>query len=317
LDIQIMTMQQSLVVPQPSAFRSFWEFCRPHTIIGTTMAVGVLYILAVVATGHHDAKLLLLSYIAALGVNIYVVGINQLTDIEIDRINKPYLPLASGAFSQPMGLFIVCVALAVSIAVASTQGRFLFGTILAVFALGTAYSLPPFRFKESPFWAASSITVARALIGNIGGYLHYTDRLAGKPSLPVNVLGFVAFMFVFVIVIAIMKDVPDIEGDKRCEVPTLARRLGVDATLQLCRWILTFACVGFAAISLAPSSSLNPLFVLVTHVPIVAAIWIMGRKVNGKNAESVYRYYMTLWKLYYFEFLAFPIAVALSRSGLS
>jgi homogentisate phytyltransferase/homogentisate geranylgeranyltransferase len=281
-------------------------------VIGTTLAVVVLYILATAATGHHDLELMLLSYIAAVGVNIYVVGVNQLTDVEIDRINKPYLPLASGAFDQPTGLAIVCIALAVSISVAATQGPYLFGTILAVFALGTAYSLPPFRFKERPLWAASSITIARALVANIGGYLHYTYRLAGVPSLPVSVLAFVAFMFVFVIVIAIMKDVPDIEGDTHCEVPTLARRLGVDKTLLLCRWILTCACVGFGAISLAASSSLSPLFVLATHVPVVAAIWILGRRVDGKNMTSVYRYYMTLWKLYYIEFLAFPLAVAIA-----
>ncbi len=307
-----MFAQQSTLVPRRSTLRSFWEFCRPHTIIGTTLAVVVLYVLASVATGHQDLKLLVLSYVAAIAVNIYVVGVNQLTDIEIDRINKPYLPLASGAFDERTGLSIVCIALAVAISVAATQGRYLFGTILIVFALGTAYSLPPFRLKEQPFWAASSITFARALVGNLGGYLHYTDRLAGNPSLPVSLLAFVAFMFVFVIVIAIMKDVPDIEGDRQHEVATFAQRLGVDATLRLCRWILTFACVGFAAVSLLVSHSLSPVFVFVTHLPVIALLWFLGRKVDSKDAKSVYSYYMILWKLYYVEFLAFPVGVALA-----
>jgi homogentisate phytyltransferase / homogentisate geranylgeranyltransferase len=307
-----MLVEQSIVASRPSALRSFWEFCRPHTVIGTTMAVVVLYVLASVAAGHQDLKLLVLSYVASIAVNIYVVGINQLTDVEIDRINKPYLPLASGAFDQPTALSIVCIALAVAISVAATQGPYLFGTILSVAALGTAYSLPPFRFKEQPFWAASCITLARALVGNLGGYLHLTDRLTGTASLPPSLLAFVAFMFVFVIVIAIMKDVPDIEGDKQNDVPTLAGRLGVDATLRLCRWILTFACVGFGAVSLAVSSSLNPLIVFATHVPVVAALWILGRKVDSTNMKSVYAYYMKLWKLYYIEFLAFPAGVVLA-----
>ena len=33
----------------------------------------------------------------ALLANVYIVGLNQLSDIEIDRVNKPELPLASGA----------------------------------------------------------------------------------------------------------------------------------------------------------------------------------------------------------------------------
>ena len=306
-------MSQRASTAERDTLRSLWEFCRPHTVIGTSMAVGVLYVLAVLETGRHDWSLLGLSYVAALAVNIYVVGINQLTDIEIDRINKPYLPLASGAFDVPTGLFITCTALAVALSVAATQGPFLFGTVLAVFVLGTAYSLPPFHFKARPFWAAASITIARAVIGNVGGYLHYTYRLTGKPSLPLSVLAFAAFMFVFVIVIAVMKDVPDIEGDRQGGIPTLARRLGAAGTLRLCRWILSVACLGFGVISLVASDALSPVIVFTTHVPVVAAIWIMGRKVDSKNAESIYKYYMSLWKLYYLEFIAFPLAVVLSR----
>ena len=34
--------------------------------------------------------------IPALLMNVCIVGLNQLYDVEIDKINKPYLPLASG-----------------------------------------------------------------------------------------------------------------------------------------------------------------------------------------------------------------------------
>ncbi|KAL1333453.1 probable homogentisate phytyltransferase 1, chloroplastic isoform X4 [Arachis ipaensis] len=45
--------------------------------------------------------------VAALFMNIYIVGLNQLSDIEIDKINKPYLPLASGEYSVGTGVTIV------------------------------------------------------------------------------------------------------------------------------------------------------------------------------------------------------------------
>ena len=307
--------RSTAITASRSALGAFWEFCRPHTIIGTTLAAFVLYALAVAQTGRHDLSLLLLSYLSALAVNIYVVGINQITDVEIDRINKPYLPLASGALDERSALSIVCISLAAAISLAALVGPYMFGTVLIVFALGTAYSLPPFRFKEKPLWAATSITVARAVVGNLGGYLHYTERLTGAPTLPADVVAFVAFMFVFVTVIAIMKDVPDIEGDRLCEVPTLAQRLGVETTLQLCRWILTVACLAFGAVALLASSTLAALFVWAAHVPVIALLWLLGRKVDSKKPESVYRYYMTLWKLYYLEFLSFPVAALLGRAG--
>ncbi|KAG5560972.1 hypothetical protein RHGRI_004107 [Rhododendron griersonianum] len=39
-------------------------------------------------------------------MNLYAVGLNQLTDVEIDKVNKPYLPLASGEISTELGIAI-------------------------------------------------------------------------------------------------------------------------------------------------------------------------------------------------------------------
>jgi len=114
-------------------------------------------------------------------------------------------------------------------------------------------------------------------------------------------------MLVFVVVIAIMKDVPDIEGDQQCDVPTFGPASGVDGTLQLCRWTPHARVRRFGVTSIVASNSLSPLIVLATRTSlVVAAIWITGVKVDSKNAKSVYSYYMMLWRLYYLEFLAIP-----------
>ncbi|OIV95574.1 hypothetical protein TanjilG_22717 [Lupinus angustifolius] len=44
---------------------------------------------------------------AAFCMNIFNCGLNQLCDIEIDKINKPDLPLASGELSVKTGTIIV------------------------------------------------------------------------------------------------------------------------------------------------------------------------------------------------------------------
>ena len=43
---------------------------------------------------------LLQALVPALLMNVSIVGLNQLYDVEIDKINKPYLPLASGEMTQ-------------------------------------------------------------------------------------------------------------------------------------------------------------------------------------------------------------------------
>ena len=50
---------------------------------------------------------LLQAMVPALLMNICIVGLNQIFDVPIDRINKPYLPLASGEFSMRTGQSLV------------------------------------------------------------------------------------------------------------------------------------------------------------------------------------------------------------------
>ena len=50
---------------------------------------------------------LMQALIPALLMNICIVGLNQIFDVPIDRVNKPYLPLASGEFSVRTGTSLV------------------------------------------------------------------------------------------------------------------------------------------------------------------------------------------------------------------
>ena len=49
--------------------------------------------------------------LALLCGNGYIVGINQIYDVDIDAVNKPFLPVAAGELSPTMA-WILCAALA-------------------------------------------------------------------------------------------------------------------------------------------------------------------------------------------------------------
>ncbi len=173
--------------------------------------------------------------------------------------------------------------------------------------------MPPFRLKRLPFFAAASITVARALVLNLGGYATYSAALVGSASLPAHILLFVAFMFGFVIVIALMKDIPDIDGDKQQRIATLVLRIGAARTLLLCRLVLTVCYVGATAAVLLGVRHVNPYVFAISHVCALAAVWGLGARVDSRDQQAVYRYYMFIWKLFYFEFAVFPVACFLAR----
>src|SRR3954471_2690461 len=149
-----------------------WRFARPHTIVGTTLSVLSLYAIAVVQLAGGDLTTglfdLAWTLVAAWCVNVFIVGINQLEDVEIDRINKPFLPVAAGDLSPAAGRRIVVVSAAVPLLLAVTQGAAEAAAGALGLAIGTAYSVPPLRLKRFPALASLSITFVRSVVVNVG-----------------------------------------------------------------------------------------------------------------------------------------------------
>jgi len=292
--------------------RTLWEFSRPHTIIGTALAVCALYVLATHAAQRQDPALWALVLGASLAVNVYVVGLNQLTDVEIDRVSKPHLPLAAGTLRRGGAVAIVAVSGVGALLLAGLQGRYLFAAIAIIAAIGTGYSVPPVRLKRFPLPAAACIIAARAIVANLGVYLAYSAALTGRAQLPAYVVLMVGFMAGFAAVIALMKDIPDVDGDRRHQISTLVLTIGPGRTLRLCQVILTVCYAAVIGAGLAGVPDTNGLVLAVTHAGALAVMWLAGMRVDGADTGAVRRYYMLIWKLFYVEFLVFPLAVLLA-----
>ena len=152
---------------------TLWRFSRPHTIIGSTLSIVAIFFIAArnVLIEGPELQLLLLSLLSALACNIYITGLNQWSDIEVDKINKPWLPIASGELSKKNAFRIVAICGFLSIIITFRFSVFFTGLILLILAIGTAYSLPPLKFKRNHIAAASAIALVRGLLVNVGFYL--------------------------------------------------------------------------------------------------------------------------------------------------
>lgn len=294
--------------------KNFLHFIRVHTVIGTVLSVTALYLLALSFSDFSSLHLWawILTLVSCLGANVYIVGLNQLTDIEIDRINKPWLPLASGEYSQRTGYALIIVSLLISLAIAVYLGKYLLLTVILSLALGTAYSLPPFRLKRFHFWAAFCIIAVRGLIVNLLLFLHFNDLINGLHNLPPVIWLLTATIFVYSIVIAWFKDIPDMEGDRKFQINTLSLRLGAlsvfragNTLIVLTGFILIFLPVIF-------SFSLNTSFFASAHLALLLALLVAGRRVKLREASSVRKYYKFIWGLFFMEYIVFT-AGALSN----
>lgn len=323
-------------VKEPLAWlRAFWKFSRPHTIIGTSLSAAALLAIALsdlpvsVAYGRPGLpgySLLsipiawstvigswLIAWIACLCGNVYIVGLNQVEDIAIDRINKPELPIASGEFTKGHAQRLVLLMGGIAIALALiSQNIYLMLTVGLSLIIGTAYSLPPLRLKRFPFWASVCILVVRGAIVNLGLFLYFATQLGLPAVVPANVWALTLFVLVFSFAIAIFKDIPDLEGDRRFNISTYTLKLGRKKVFSLARWVLT-ACYGGLIIAAPFLPGINAPFLIITQGLSILSFWWLSRRVDldpspTKKDISYPDFYQFIWKLFFTEYLIFPLA---------
>ena len=120
-DFDPNAIQNSVTAIQSGSIRArlaaLYKFTRPHTIRGTILAsiAGTIRALVdtpgAIANANWGAMLprAVIGMIALLLGNAFIVGINQIFDRDIDVLNKPFLPVASGEMSK-RGAWVVVAA---------------------------------------------------------------------------------------------------------------------------------------------------------------------------------------------------------------
>jgi homogentisate phytyltransferase/homogentisate geranylgeranyltransferase len=294
--------------------RDLVRFSRPHTIIATSLQVLTMWLI-VVAPRRPDlssAVLVGLTLSACLALNLFVVGVNQIVDVAIDRVNKPWLPLAAATMSRRSAVGISIGSGLYALLAAAVAGPYLLAIVTLIILIGSAYSLPPLHLKRFPIAAALSIALARGLLANVGLALHY-GQVYGRPVPMALTILIGLFFFGFGVVIALYKDMPDAAGDRMYRIETFTTRLGPARVLGLGRLLLT-ACYALP-ITMALWQLPHPqaIYLLISHALLVAAFWFVSVRVDLTSQRSIGTFYLTLWALFYAEFAVLGL-YAVTRS---
>ncbi|XP_024033817.1 homogentisate phytyltransferase 1, chloroplastic isoform X5 [Citrus clementina] len=264
-----------------NALDAFYRFSRPHTVIGTALSIVSVALLAVEKVSDISPLFftgVLEAIAAALMMNIYIVGLNQLSDIEIDKVNKPYLPLASGEYSFKTGVLIVASFSIMSFWLGWIVGSWpLFWALFTSFVLGTAYSinLPLLRWKRFAVAAAMCILAVRAVVVQLAFYLH-------------------------------MQDVPDLEGDKTFGIRTFTVRLGQKRVFWTCISLLEVAYTVAILVGATSPFAWSKLITVLGHSILALILWNRAKSVDIGSKTAITSCYMFIWKLFYAEYLLIP-----------
>lgn len=290
-----------------------YRFSRPHTVIGTALGIISVSLLAVENLSDISPVFfagMLEAVVAALFMNVYIVGLNQLFDIEIDKVNKPDLPLASGEYSLGAGTAIITASAIMSFGIGWLVGSWpLFWALFISFILGTAYSinLPFLRWKRFAVVAAICILSVRAVIVQLAFFLHmqtFVFRRQANFSRPL--IFATAFMSFFSVVIALFKDIPDIDGDRIFGIRSFSVRLGQQRVFWICIYLLEMAYTVAMVFGATSSCLWSKCITVLGHAILASILWNRASSLGSMTKASITSFYMFVWKLFYAEYLLIP-----------
>jgi 4-hydroxybenzoate polyprenyltransferase len=196
----------------------------------------------------------------------YVVAtcLNDVFDLEVDRINHPGAPdrpLVTGAATPRQLLMLAAVVAAVAVAAAATIGSVAVAIILASLALNLAYSVPPVRLCSRPI--AAPVVLGLAYVA-----LPYLLGLAASGGAPdtydLHVLACFVVLFTGRM---LLKDFRDRRGDAAFGKRTFLLAFGKGATLAA-----VLACVVVGDALLVTVLPVHPFLIAATETYFVAIV---------------------------------------------
>ena len=283
---------------------TLWKFSRPHTIIGSTVSIVVLFLLQGGSPTNHYI-ILLTTLVSALGCNVCITGLNQVIDVELDKINKPDLPIASGELSIATAKKIVIVSGIIAVGAAALLHWVLLLLIVVILILGIAYSVPPIQLKQHHLPAALAITIVRGVLVNIGMALHFSGMFNGSFTIQPVIYPLTIFISAFSLAIAWYKDLPDRAGDAHFGFrtfpllysPKTALYLGAAFVMAAYGWCIYWSYKASESLLMYSLTVLGVAFLL--HV----------KNVRLNEQASIKRFYKLFWVFFFATYISFLLVL--------
>jgi homogentisate phytyltransferase/homogentisate geranylgeranyltransferase len=149
----------------------------------------------------------------------------------------------------------------------------------------------------------------RSAIVNLGVAAHFTAALGTQgATIPPAVWALTAFVLPFSLAIAILKDVPDADGDRAHTILTFTVRHGGRAVLRAGLALLTLAYLGMAVLGPLLVDGADPVLLAAGHLAALAALWAAARNVDPSDRAGFTRFYLRVWFLFFLEYAIVSIS---------
>ena len=210
--------------------RAYLDLARPFTLVAPALGFisGALTAVGAAPRDPWSAALLVPPLIGSLMAAVLNAGnnaLNQIYDLEIDRVNKPKRPLPSGRLTISEAWLFTDVTYVLALALAwfvAPGGRHeCFWLVVGAVVCTYVYSVPPLRTKRLGIWANVTIAIPRGVLLKVAGW-SAVKTIAGVEPWYIG-----AIFGLFLLGATMTKDFADMEGDRRGGCRTLPIRYGV------------------------------------------------------------------------------------------
>ena len=210
--------------------RVLLEFSRPFTLVapalGFVSGAATAYGAAPRETWHSYLLIYpLLGSLMAAVLNAGNNALNQIYDLDIDRVNKPKRPLPSQRLSIHDAWVFTWITYVVALVLAwfvAPGGRHeCFWLVLIAVTCTYIYSVPPLRTKKRGIWANVTISIPRGMLLKVAGWTSIKTMFGAEPWYIGAIFG------LFLLGASTTKDFADMEGDARGGCRTLPIMYGV------------------------------------------------------------------------------------------
>jgi 4-hydroxybenzoate polyprenyltransferase len=210
--------------------RAFVDLARPFTLVAPALGFisGALTAVGAAPREPWSPALLTAPFIGAAMAALLNAGnnaLNQIYDLDIDRVNKPKRPLPSGRLTIAQVWWFTNITYGLALVLAwlvAPGGRHECFWLVAVAVVCTyLYSVPPFRTKRLGIWANVTIAIPRGVLLKVAGWSSVKTIIGVEPWYIGAIFG------LFLLGATTTKDFADMEGDRRGGCRTLPIQYGV------------------------------------------------------------------------------------------
>ena len=298
--------------------KAYVDLARPFTLVAPALGFVSGALTAVGASPREpwSPSLLVAPLIGSLMAAVLNAGnnaLNQIYDLDIDRVNKPKRPLPSGRLTVPQVWWFTNITYAIALLLAwlvAPAGRHeCFWLVLVAVVCTYIYSVPPMRTKRLGIWANVTIAIPRGVLLKVAGWSSVKTIVGVEPWYIGAIFG------LFLLGATTTKDFADMEGDRRGGCRTLPIQYGV----RRAAWMISLSfVVPFLMINAGASTHVltgNPVLLQMLGALMTAyglyVLYLMLRRPEDLAVEENHVSWAHMYRMMFVAQIGFAVAYLL------